>query len=127
MKAEYEIIRSLYHAQDRGELPPCNLMENLDVIHSLIRSSRRLRKLYEYECNGCTREKFPGESWESYDMARTEQMKYVDEAQERAQKRAMKLAEKLGLPIYFQGDPRGPSIYVGTKDDKDKGRGVALY
>lgn len=73
----------------------------------LIRDCMGHHRLAECECNGCTREKFPSESWESYDKARSEQQAWIEKRTALVEARIAKRCAKLGLFATFQGDPRG--------------------
>jgi len=79
----------------------------------LLKHAVTLRRLFECLCNGCTREKLPHESWAEYDIARTAQMKWVDERIAKTEKLILKYLDQLGLTLnHFNRDPRGPAVYL---------------
>ena len=47
-------------------------------------------------------------------------MERVEQESEKLIEKARKLADSLGVSIYFQGDPRGPAIYIALKSDVPK-------
>lgn len=83
---------------------------------ALRRDAITLRRMYECECNGCTREKLPRETWQQYDAARLIQMEWVEKRIETLEKRIAKNCNTLGLHYYLQGDPRGCSVYVSKSE-----------
>lgn len=104
----------------------------LENLEQLCRDSRTLRKLFECECNGCTREKSPGESWQDYDVDREKQMEWVDKRQNVVLKRIAKRCAALGVDFYIQSDPRGCSLYIskpnsGMNNTNYSTTGVAIY
>jgi len=72
---------------------------NLLILPSQIKPIRQaaitLHKLYEAECNGCTREKSPLESWTDYGLARIQQMKWVEKRIESVEARIKRQAKEL--------------------------------
>lgn len=97
-------------------------------IKPLRRAANLLRKLYEAECNGCTREKLSFESWEQYDKARDQQMLWVEKRVKAVETRIAKLCAELDIPFFLQTDPRGCSLYLGTtSDSRYNTEGVAIY
>lgn len=71
-----------------------------------------LQKYFEYECNGCTREKLSFETWAQYDKERELQMEWVEKRIKQITKQITKLSHDLGLYYYIQTDPRGAALYV---------------
>lgn len=97
-------------------------------IASIRRDAITLRKLFEHQCNGCLRDKLPGESWSDYDLNREAQMEWVEKRVEVIEKRIDKKCKELNLPYYIQSDPRGASLYLGTNSDCNYNtEGVAIY
>lgn len=88
------------------------------IIDKIGRDAITLRRIYECQCNGCTRDKLPNESWSDYDKARELQMTWVDKREEVLTARIKKNAESVGLQVYFQGDPRGASVYLSNRPIK---------
>lgn len=76
-------------------------------INKLMRDCITYHKLCEMSCNGCTREKLPFESWDSYDKARDLQIQWIDKRLEVVSERIKSRAHSLGLWTSLQGDPRG--------------------
>lgn len=97
------------------------------LVLKLRRDAITLRRLYEYECNGCSREKFPHESWDDYCKHREEiQRPWIEKRIATVEKRIAKRCE--GIPYYIQSDPRGCSLYLGTtSESKYSTEGVAIY
>jgi hypothetical protein len=98
-------------------------------IRSLKRHAITLHRLYEAECNGCTRDRLPWESYAQYDAARELQMEWVEKRIKAMQKLLRKHATSLGLHIYFQTDPRGCPVYVSNCPMSDQNyhtNGVAV-
>lgn len=88
----------------------------------------RLRRLFEYSCNGCTREKTHYESWKEYDAAREQQMIKVDRDIVRTEIKIAQICDDLKIPYYIQSDPRGCALYIGTSSDTSYNtEGVAIY
>jgi hypothetical protein len=89
-----------------------------------------LQKYFEYQCNGCTREKLSFESWQAYDVQRELQMEWVEKRIKQITKQIDKLSKELGLHYYIQTDPRGASLYVCNEpidDNTYNTQAVALY
>jgi hypothetical protein len=86
------------------------------TVDKLRKTAITLRKIFECQCNGCTREKLPSESWKDYDIARINQMEWVEKRDTVLRKRIEKLADSIGLKFYIQGDPRGCSLYLSNFD-----------
>src|SRR5437588_11953383 len=86
----------------------CN---NLNITKNQFNSFRRLgekiHKINEDQCNG-----FPdfNGNWDE------EAEKKAEIQEEQYKKLANDLAEKLNLYIFFQGDPRGATIYLDTHE-----------
>lgn len=79
----------------------------------LLQHAVTLRQLCECACNGCTREKMPMETWAQYDVARAQQMVWVDERIDRTKRLIMKYLKELNLELnHFNLDPRGPAVYL---------------
>lgn len=80
------------------------IMERLDLSEadwaSFKKIGKDLRMLYERQCNG-----YPQQLLEDRDNQR--EKIFVD--------KAVKRAEKLGLKIFFQTDPRGATIYLDSE------------
>lgn len=96
----------------------------------LRRHAITLRKYFEYECNGCTREKLPHESWKEYDNDRERQMIWVEERQKAILSLIDSKCKELNTHYYIQGDPRGASLHLGPKTMTDSNystEGVAIY
>lgn len=89
------------------------------LIDKIRRDAITLRKVYEGQCNGCTREKFMGESWVEYDKARESQIEWLEKREELLTKRIKKNADAIGLQVFFQSDPRGASVYLSNEPIKD--------
>lgn len=103
---------------------------NVDIflIEKLRRDAITLQKMFEFECNGCTRDKMAHETWAQYDLIRDEQMKWVEKRQNAIIKRIKRRCEENHLLFYIQGDPRGCSLYIGTNDESNYStQGVAIY
>ncbi len=110
-------------AQERQELiKEFSRITGLDVsrgsdARKLLKHAITLRKLYECSCNGCTREKSPLETWAQYDVARAQQMVWVDERIERIEALVKSYIDKLGLTLnHINQDPRGPAVYLTIGD-----------
>lgn len=87
----------------------------------LMRQCISHHRLCENECNGCTREKLPTESWAEYDKARESQIAWIEKRIELVEKTIAKKCAKLGLFAIFQGDPRGCTVKIQRqKFTKDK-------
>lgn len=98
-----------------------------DILPLRLRAMK-LRRLYEHQCNGCTREKFLFESWADYDQSRKQQIITVDKNVERITEQVKVICTQLDIPVYFQTDPRGCSLYLGTTNDSNYNtEGVAIY
>lgn len=87
---------------------------DFDFIGLIRKDAITLRRLFEYECNGCTREKFTWETFGHYDRARAIQMKWVEERQKQVLARLDRRLKEAGIPYYIQSDPRGCSLYLCT-------------
>ncbi len=85
-----------------------------NIINKIRKNSITLRRLFEYECNGCTREKLPFETWLDYDRAREYQMIWVEKRKQIILKRIEKLVSSIGLYLYIQSDPRGLPVYISV-------------
>lgn len=79
-------------------------------IKGLLKDCITHHKLSEHRCNGCTREKFPAETWQQYDQARVEQQEWIEKRLEVVEARIIKRAALIGHRVYFQGDPRGCTV-----------------
>ncbi len=90
--------------------------ENNHEYSKLKTYAKKLHKTFENECNGCIREKFSFESWETYDKDREWQMLENEMQQKTYLMRIRSYCEMLGLHYYIQPDPRGCTLYV-SKDN----------
>lgn len=89
-----------------------NLQIDSYTLQRLQRLSRRLRKLYEQECNGTDREKYAHETWEQFDAYREKIQARIERQQARVQAEVTRLAAYHNLRIYHQTDCRGAAIYL---------------
>ena len=107
-KQEREILRLQEVAKKLGV--------RLETLLKLRGKARTLRRYFEYQCNGCTREKLPFESWEEYDTARGRAMQWVEKRVAIVEKQIEKLCKTpspvLTLNYYIQRDPRGGTLYL---------------
>lgn len=87
-----------------------------EILSRIAGYAKTLRRLYECEGNGCTRDRLHYETYEHYDHARGEQMRWVENRQKHVVKQIQRLADVAGVSIYLQTDPRGPSIYLAPKN-----------
>lgn len=72
-----------------------------------MRQCKAWHRLVECDCNGCTRERLPSESWEAYDKARAQQIEWIEARQLRTKDLIVDKARALGLEVVLQYDPRG--------------------
>ena len=109
------------HGVDSQDMP-------FEIVAKLRRDAITLRRLFECECNGCTRDPLKYESLENYDQARERQMEWVEKRIEQVKKRIARICKGLELTHFIQSDPRGCSLYLGT-DSKENyhQEGVAIY
>ena len=91
-----------------------NLQIDNPYLRSLVRLAASMHKLLECECNGCTREKLPHESWNDYDEARRHQIEWVEQRQIKVLATIAKNVALLDLHYYIQSDPRGGTLYLST-------------
>lgn len=89
------------------------------LIDKIRRDAITLRRLYECECNGCTRDKFSSETWAQYDKNREAQMAWVEKRVETVRSRIERNCEALGLYYYHQTDPRGCALYISNNPISD--------
>lgn len=114
--------------QMHKDLSRKNIRIGLVYLADLARHAVTLRKLFEHECNGCTRDKLPGETWEQYDRARVDQLAWVEQRIEKERELISRKCAFLEVPYYIQGDPRGPSLYLGTSSSASYStEGVAIW
>ena len=95
------------------------------LAYKVLRDCITYHRYCEYQCNGCTREKLPFESWEDYDKAREEQMAWVEKRIDLVEKRLRKNADALGFRAELEGDPRGVTAWFVAKNNP--GRVVSAY
>lgn len=108
-------------ARDMGhELPQNEVSYDCDLLH---RYETTLRRIDENECNGWPREvverrggkvyryNVQDEGWEKRDKAR----------EESTQRKVRNIAEKYGIAVNFNGDPRGGSIRFVMPDGRSNG------
>lgn len=103
---------------------------NWTILNKIRRDSITLRRLYECECNGCTRERPAGWSWSDYDKVRIIQMAWVEKRIEAVRSRIERNCKALGLHYYHQTDPRGCALYVSNNPISDNSystSSVAIY
>ncbi len=88
-------------------------------------------RLCECECNGCTRDRVQGESWEAYDQSRVQQQAWIQARLEKVESQIKRLADSLGLYCNILGDPRGPTVNFVRSDppfsDSASGRGADVW
>lgn len=85
------------------------------TMQKLVKACITHHRYCECECNGCTREKLPFESWDSYDKAREAQMLWLEQAKDKLEKRIAKLCASLNLFACFEGDPRGCTVKIQNR------------
>lgn len=115
MKKSKSMPRSRYEARLRF-LRALDLSQYDDNAVSLLRLCITHHKLSEYECNGCTRDKLPSESWEDYDKARDNQVAWIEKRTQAIEKTITKRCKELNLVANFEGDPRGCTCNFLTQE-----------
>lgn len=101
----------------------------LSSISKLATIGQKLRREYEIQCNGCSRDKFPWESWKQYDESRERQLEESNREIERLETLVAKTCNRLRLYYYLQTDPRGATLYVDSEEipDNNYNRAICLY
>lgn len=84
------------------------------IFKDLQKLSRKLRKIYENQCNG-----YKNENLEKMDLKKEEKLN----------KKVLELCESVGVKPYFQGDPRGCALYIGDNsiNGSNYTNGIAVY
>lgn len=99
------------HAQIRKRL---HFEMDLKDIRSLRRASIPLRRIYTFDCNGCLRDQYSGESDHAYHESRNLQRAWIDKRMNQLETRIENICGIYGVPYYLQTDCRGTSLYLGT-------------
>lgn len=109
LQAEYDeiIMRLKRHGIE--------LTSDTPALRTLYRNAKTYHHLIECDCNGCTREKYPHESYDQYDKARVKQMEWVEQRKDKVYATIEKAACELNLNFYIQGDPRGGTLYLSKE------------
>ena len=119
---QYEIDRIYNELFKRG------IHLSLNLIGLIRKDAITLHRLFEHECNACTREKFLWESWGDYNIARKKQMEWVEKRQTQVLVRLKSRLESVDIPYYIQSDPRGCSLYLCTTSRENYHQeGIPVY
>lgn len=95
--------------EETGNVP------NLARVKLLYRHSRTLNNLYCCQCNGSTRARVSGESWDEYDKNRNEvQIPWIEKRIEQVKRNICSLLKELGIDARFNPDPRGYAVKMAT-------------
>ena len=96
---------------------------------SLVRASATLSTWAEHECNGAIqRDGDDGEGvpyWYNTNTGR--RICRTSDREKGALKRARSIAQKYGMEIYHQGDPRGVAVYLLRPGDVPAGAAAGSY
>ena len=124
----YEISHTLYEKDVFPDFEERQAKQDelcFDILR-LRRIARKLHRINENECNGWPRMvvEVRDDKLYRYGVEDEEWRERDEKAEERLQARMMEIAEKWGMPLYHQGDPRGWAIKDVNFRGVDLGRFV---
>lgn len=125
--------RRAFTEQDRIEADKASKKLERLILPTFFAKLRRrattLHKLLVCECNACTRDKLPHETWEAYDNNREKyQIPWIEKRLKAVMKTIDKACKEMDIKYYIQTDPRGSTLWIGSdNDDRYNTEGYCVY